>query len=150
MARLIVRNIGPIKDVELDLKKVNVFMGPQGCGKSTLAKIISFCSWLEKDSDATLKAEAKGLVPLLTKYHRMEGYFRADSELAYIGDDVAFFYHFPDPLPLGWNSEENEDVFKREKRSTVSNCECMLLSDKSSRKGWLLLAELKYRGGYGQ
>ena len=84
MARLVVKNIGPIKDVELDLKKVNVFMGPQGCGKSTLAKIISFCSWLEKDSDATLKAEAKGLVPLLTKYHRMEGYFREDSVLSYI------------------------------------------------------------------
>jgi hypothetical protein len=48
---------------------------------------------------------------------------------------------------LGVNFEENEDVFKREKRSTVSNCECMLLSDKSSRKGWLLLAELKYCGG---
>ena len=81
MARLIIRNIGPIKDIVLDLKKVNVFMGPQGCGKSTLAKIISFCSWLEKDSDATGKAEAKGLVPLLTNYHRMEGYFRRDSEV---------------------------------------------------------------------
>ena len=51
---------------------------------------------------------------------------------------------------LGVNFEENEDVFKREKRSTVSNCECMLLSDMSSRKGRLLLAELKYCDGYGQ
>ena len=56
--------------------------------------------------------------------------------------------HNPVHIPmLGVNFEENEDVFKREKRSTVSNCECMLLSDKSSRKGWLLLAELKYCGG---
>ena len=23
-------------------------MGPQSCGKSTLAKIISFCTWMEK------------------------------------------------------------------------------------------------------
>ena len=125
MAKLIIRNIGPIKEVELDLKKVNVFMGPQGCGKSTLAKIICFCSWLEKDSDATLKAEAKGLIPLLTKYHRMEGYFREDSELAYVGDDVAFFYQFPEPLPLGWNSDEynispsneGEIIFHRVQRS---------------------------------
>lgn len=125
MARLIIRNIGPIKDIVLDLKKVNVFMGPQGCGKSTLAKIISFCSWLEKDSDATGKAEAKGLVPLLTNYHRMEGYFRRDSELAYIGEDVAFFYHFPEPLPLQWNSDdyntshfhEDEYIFHKVQRS---------------------------------
>ena len=125
MARLIVRNIGPIKDIELNLRKVNVFMGPQGCGKSTLAKIISFCSWLEKDSDATLKAEAKGLVPLLMNYHRMEGYFREDSALAYIGDDVAFFYHFPEPLPLGWHtdeynvspSNEGEIIFHKVQRS---------------------------------
>ena len=125
MARLIVRNIGPIKDVDIELKKVNVFMGPQGCGKSTLAKIISFCSWLEKDSDATGKAETRGLVNLMMKFHRMEGYFREDSELAYIGDDIAFFYRFPEPLPLYWNSDEynsshfrdNEFIFHKVQRS---------------------------------
>ena len=125
MARLIVKNIGPIKDVDIELKKVNIFMGPQGCGKSTLAKIISFCSWLEKDNDATGKAETDGLVPLMTSFHRMEGYFRGDSQLAYIGDDVAFFYRFPDPLPLHWNPDdfntshfcEGEVVFHKVQRS---------------------------------
>lgn len=48
---------------------------------------------------------------------------------------------------MGVNFEENEDVFKRADGTKVSNCECMLVSDKSSRKGWLLLAELKYCGG---
>ena len=110
MAKLIVRNIGPIKDVDIELKKVNVFMGPQGCGKSTLAKIISFCSWLEKDSDATGKAETRGLVNLMMKFHRMEGYFRDDSQLAYIGEDVAFFYRFPEPLPLYWKSDDYTTV----------------------------------------
>ena len=115
MARLIVRNIGPIRDIDIELKKVNVFMGPQGCGKSTLAKIISFCSWLEKDSEATGKAETGGLVSLMMKFHRMEGYFRDYSELAYIGDDIAFFYRFPDPLPLYWKSDDyNTSHFREE------------------------------------
>ena len=100
-------------------------MGPQGCGKSTLAKIISFCSWLEKDSDATGKAEARGLVNLMMKFHRMEGYFHEDSELAYIGDDVAFFYRFHEPLPPNWNSNEynishfheDEFIFHKVQRS---------------------------------
>lgn len=125
MARLIVRNVGPIKDVDIELRKVNVFMGPQGCGKSTLAKIISFCSWLEKDSDATMKAETGGLVSLMMKFHRMEGYFQDDSELAYIGDDVAFFYHFPEPFPLNWKSDDfapshfrqDEFIFHKAQRS---------------------------------
>ena len=48
---------------------------------------------------------------------------------------------------MGVNFEENLDVFKSGDGTIVSNCECMLLSDKASKKGWLLLAELKYCGG---
>ena len=36
MAHIIIKNIGPIKEVELDLNKINVFMGPQSSGKSTI------------------------------------------------------------------------------------------------------------------
>ena len=46
--RLIINNIGPIKHVDIYLNKINVIIGPQSSGKSTIAKIISFCSWLEK------------------------------------------------------------------------------------------------------
>lgn len=99
MARLIVRNIGPIKEVEIDLCKVNVFMGPQGCGKSTLAKLISFCSWMEKVNDSTRVAASKGLAQTITSFHRMEGYFREDSQLAYLGDNVCLFIQYPEPLP---------------------------------------------------
>mgnify|MGYP006379482143 FL=1 len=49
MAHIIIKNIGPIKEVEFDLNKINVFMGPQSSGKSTIAKIISFCLWVEKN-----------------------------------------------------------------------------------------------------
>jgi len=50
---LIVKNFGPIKDVELELGKVNVFIGEQAGGKSTLAKLIAiFRGWdfLENES----------------------------------------------------------------------------------------------------
>lgn len=39
--KLIIRNFGPIKDVELELKSLNVFIGDQGTGKSTIAKLYS-------------------------------------------------------------------------------------------------------------
>ena len=47
--KLIIKNVGPIKEVDLFINKVNVFMGQQSSGKSTIAKILSFCNWVEKD-----------------------------------------------------------------------------------------------------
>lgn len=41
MEKLIVKNFGPIKDVELDIKKINILIGEQGSGKSTLAKLLA-------------------------------------------------------------------------------------------------------------
>lgn len=111
MARLIVRNIGPIKDVDIELKKMNVFIGPQGCGKSTLAKIVSFCSWLEKGNEDTEKVIKAGLIPTFTKYHRIEGYFHEDSQLAYIGDNVSLFCHFPEPFPMSWKGFSPEPLY---------------------------------------
>ncbi len=42
-ARLKVKQFGPIKDVEIELRNVNVFIGPQASGKSALAKIYTIC-----------------------------------------------------------------------------------------------------------
>jgi len=36
-----IKNFGPIKNISLELKKTSVFIGPQGSGKSTIAKLIS-------------------------------------------------------------------------------------------------------------
>ncbi len=95
MRRLIVENIGPILHADIDLQRVNVFVGPQGAGKSTLAKILSFCTWLEKhglDDDVFLDA-----VSHLKKYHRLDGFFSPGSKIYYQGYDIIYTF--------GW--EEN-------------------------------------------
>lgn len=48
MAKLKISNFGPIKDAELDFKKVNILIGQQGAGKSCILKIAAFCMWIEK------------------------------------------------------------------------------------------------------
>ena len=54
MPRIKIRNFGPIKegylenDGWMDIKKVTVFIGNQGSGKSTVAKLISTMTWFEK------------------------------------------------------------------------------------------------------
>lgn len=41
MNRLIVRSFGPVKDAELELKTLNLLIGAQSVGKSTIAKLIA-------------------------------------------------------------------------------------------------------------
>ena len=94
MRRLIIRNVGPIKSVDIRLNKVNVFIGPQGSGKSTIAKIISFCSWLEKVNEATEIASVDGLIERLSSFHHMKEYFSEKSVIMYAGDNVVFAYNW--------------------------------------------------------
>ncbi|MFP5039959.1 AAA family ATPase [Parasediminibacterium sp. JCM 36343] len=42
---LIIKNFGPIKSVELELGRFNVFIGEQGTGKSTVAKLLAVCRY---------------------------------------------------------------------------------------------------------
>ena len=54
MSRIKIENFGPIKagciatDGWIDIKKVTLFIGNQGSGKSTVAKVISTFTWIEK------------------------------------------------------------------------------------------------------
>ena len=43
-SKLIVKNFGAIKSASLDLRSVNVIIGPQASGKSTLAKLYTICN----------------------------------------------------------------------------------------------------------
>ena len=55
MSRIKIKNFGPIRegfvdnDGWMDIEKVTVFIGDQGSGKSTVAKLISTLSGIEKD-----------------------------------------------------------------------------------------------------
>lgn len=94
MSRLIVRNIGPIKEVDIDLKKVNVFIGAQSSGKSTLAKIISFCTWLDKHKESEIEKKETGVIHLLKSYHRLtDEYFSEDSSIIFQGDNIVYAYN---------------------------------------------------------
>jgi AAA15 family ATPase/GTPase len=40
--KIVVENFGGITEAEINLKKINIFIGPQASGKSVLAKLIYF------------------------------------------------------------------------------------------------------------
>lgn len=41
MKKLYIRNFGPVKDAEIEVRRFNVFIGEQSVGKSTIAKLIT-------------------------------------------------------------------------------------------------------------
>lgn len=107
MIRLRLKNFGPIgpglsdNDGWIDFKRVTVFIGNQGSGKSTVAKLFSTFSWIEKAlvrGDYPKKwFERKGkLKSQFLSYHRLEHYLetngRADAEIAYEGDACTIHY----------------------------------------------------------
>ena len=42
MKKIIIKDFGPISHLEFEIKKINVFFGPQASGKSTVCKLIYF------------------------------------------------------------------------------------------------------------
>jgi len=97
MAEIKIKNVGPVREANLTLNKVNVFMGPQSSGKSTIAKIISYCTWIEKYVATSQLLDEynnneKHFKERLEKYHKMNGYFQSDSYISYKSNVVEMEY----------------------------------------------------------
>lgn len=97
MRTLRIKNIGPInKETEIKFKRFCVLIGPQCSGKSTLAKLLSTCMWLEKEActspNANVLLENTDFKTLVEDYHRMHGYFSDESSLVYESDFVEISY----------------------------------------------------------
>lgn len=91
MNKIKIRNFGPIKegfvgeDGYMDIKKVTVFIGNQGSGKSVVAKLISTFTWIEKaltrnDYEKEHFEKKNTLKNQYFTYHRLENYFPKDNK----------------------------------------------------------------------
>ena len=96
MKHLHLENIGPITHVDIDLQRYNIFIGPQSSGKSTIAKMISFCSWIEKRALTTLSenvfSNEQEFIEHVEDYHKMHDYFNSKSVLEYVSPNISILY----------------------------------------------------------
>lgn len=93
-----IRHFGPIRESgELEISSVMLFCGQQGSGKSTIAKLISTCSWIEK---ALARKEimakdltAKNFRERYCGYHYLSNFFKpGQTYICYQGDKIELIY----------------------------------------------------------
>ncbi len=109
MSKIKINNFGPITDglqtndgwVEID--KVTVFVGNQGSGKSTVAKLFSTLLWLEKsinrgDTNKDKISFAKFIE--FTKYQKIHNYFKENTFIDYIGEKYKITYDRKEKSPI--------------------------------------------------
>lgn len=101
MKHLAIENVGPIAHVNFEIQRFNFFIGPQSSGKSTIAKVLSTCQWMEKEiatlMDDTLFNDPQQFKSQFENYHRMMGYFTDRSYIKYESDVVLIEYQNETP-----------------------------------------------------
>lgn len=96
MKHLVIRHFGPIKEADMDLRRVNIIIGPQSSGKSTILKIACFCDWMERQIELTQNpdkyCDSNFFIENLIGFHKLEGYLQQETYIRYENDAVSFDY----------------------------------------------------------
>lgn len=110
MKHLVVQSIGPVKNADIQLQQINVIIGPQSMGKSTILKLASFCTWVEKRIELTQSPEEfkenNRFRTELETFHKLQGYIHDDSRVEYESDYMKFAYEFKtDSFTFEWKED---------------------------------------------
>lgn len=97
MQKLIIKNLGPIKEATIDLKTFVVFIGPSGSGKSILMRTISMLQWVYKKMQykmflkkAKMKNDAFRInFARLKKDSMLDDFIKQDTSIEFFDNDVS-------------------------------------------------------------
>lgn len=100
MRKLLVKDFGPIRNdegIELVISPVTVLIGEQGTGKSTIVKLISEFTWLEKSIERGVFSKKQVVQynrfkKIHCTYHGIQNYFTNNTYIRFIGDKYLFEY----------------------------------------------------------
>lgn len=96
MKHIVIRNFGPLKEVEIDLARINLIIGLQGSGKSCVMMTTCYCTWVEKR--IALRQSAKDFeqeslfLDTMTSYYRTKGFVHDDTYIEYETEFMKFSY----------------------------------------------------------
>ena len=96
MKHLVIRDFGPLKEADVELKRINVIIGSQSSGKSCVLKTACYCTWVEKRIELTQSADFfatdGNFLKELERFHKLKGYIKLDTFISYESDFMAFSY----------------------------------------------------------
>jgi ABC-type cobalamin/Fe3+-siderophores transport system ATPase subunit len=98
MRRIVITDVGPItKTATIEYNRFCILIGPQSNGKSTIAKLLSTCLWIEKEACTSLTTDivkdGESFVRLVEDFHRMHNYIHPDrSYIEYQSSYVTVIY----------------------------------------------------------
>ena len=123
-----ISNVGPIKHVSITINTINVFMGAQSSGKSTISKIVSFCSWVEKNvatnqSLDNYYTDKTFFIDRLETFHKMKGFFNKESIIKYESNVIKLEYTSKN-FKIDWVSKYD---YKRSKISYIPSQRSMVI-----------------------
>lgn len=81
-AKLIVKNFGPLKDIEIEVREMVTFIGAQASGKSTLAKLLSIFE------DENFRGDYNIVFQEELKKYNIISYLRDDSYIEYKSKNI--------------------------------------------------------------
>lgn len=95
--QLIVKSFGPIKELNITFKKVTLFVGDQGTGKSCVAKLFAMFKWLEKvlsqkKYNISYFTQYDRFKKKLCTYHRIDSFLNDNSSIEFKGELYSFSY----------------------------------------------------------
>ena len=96
MKHLVIRNLGPLRESDIELKRINVIIGSQSSGKSCVLKTACYCTWVEKRIELTQTsdffAKDNNFLDELERFHKLKGYIKDDTFIQYESDYMMFSY----------------------------------------------------------
>ncbi len=100
MSTIEIHNFGPIGmgyDGAMPIYPVTIFCGDQGAGKSSVAKLISMFTWMEKtlvrgDISLNKKTESASYMKQCMEFHRIQNYLKDNTEIHFTG--VRYNFHY--------------------------------------------------------
>lgn len=122
MKHLIVRNIGPLREVDINIESINLIIGLQSSGKSCVLKTACYCAWVEKRIELaqTAKEYENGtkFIDDLLSYYKMQSYLSENSYIEYVTPYLQFLYdHKNKKFSFKWKSQRWK--YKRPKVSYI-------------------------------
>ena len=95
MRTLKIKSLGPVKSAEIIFQRFCFLIGPESSGKSTVAKILSSCLWIEKMACTSLDEKCLAHDDFrkdLESFHKLEGYFNEDTEISYASAYISIHF----------------------------------------------------------